>query len=160
MLSGPLLEVGRGDNSTHLRGEGSGFSGWKLSPTLSSEKRAPGGTGSVILPCRPRAASCEAIECRTAMYPNKPGLRRCAAPVGERRRLESSYFLFLWRIFINSCAPRVLAVLLEPGAFDFSTRIKGGGRKAPQCGVCQGIAGFRRSAVPLAFPFFCGMLCR
>ena len=46
-----------------------------------------------------------------------------------RKRMSKGlpYFPFQRRIL----PPLVMAVSLEPGAFDFRTRIKGGGRKAP-----------------------------
>ena len=59
--------------------------------------------------------------------------------MGERWEQKVSaqrtpYFPFLKRILIpgkNIFLPLVPAVSLESGAFGFSTRIKGGGRKAP-----------------------------
>ena len=65
----------------------------------------------------------------------KPLCGPCGRKSGtESRLLENSIFpisVLKFNSLKNILSPLVPAVSLESGAFDFSTRIKGGGRKAP-----------------------------
>ena len=116
-------------------------SGRKPGPTVSSEKRkarAPGRTGNVVPPCCPCEAACEVIEMQAGRVPNEPAAplcgpctRRAEAESQRPERSTSSIFEANSDFQKTVLPPLVPAILLGSGALDFSTRIKGGGRKAP-----------------------------
>ena len=92
-----------------------------------------------IPPCCPCAALCETIGYRAPVVPANQDVAAeepLQAKDETRKRMSKGlpYFPFQRRIFFSLnmiLPPLVLAVSLESGAFEFSTRIKGGGRKAP-----------------------------
>ena len=92
-----------------------------------------------IPPCCPCAALCETIGYRAPVVPANQDVAAegpLQAKDETRKRMSKGlpYFPFQRRIFFSLnmiLPPLVMAVSLEPGAFDFRTRIKGGGRKAP-----------------------------
>ena len=96
-------------------------------------------TRSEIPPCCPCAALCETIGYRAPVVPANQDVAAkgpLQAKDETRKRMSKGlpYFPFQRRIFFSLnmiLPPLVMAVSLEPGAFDFRTRIKGGGRKAP-----------------------------
>ena len=92
-----------------------------------------------IPPCCPCAALCETIGYRAPVVPANQNVAAegpLQAKDKTRKRMSKGlpYFPFQRRLFFSLnmiLPPLVMAVSLEPGAFDFRTRIKGGGRKAP-----------------------------